>query len=76
MIAGEQQFHDFLTHSNISEEKLLVEIRVALSIDKLAILVLNEHNPDSSNISEEDKQQALASLLTKLLNEAEIIWLE
>ncbi|MBI9106708.1 MAG: SurA N-terminal domain-containing protein [Spirochaetales bacterium] len=72
----EQQFHDFLKDSNISEEKLMDEIRIALSVDMLAIQLLKEENKDYSTANEIERQKALAALLTKLLKEADITWVD
>ncbi|MDP8217900.1 MAG: SurA N-terminal domain-containing protein [Candidatus Theseobacter exili] len=70
----EQQFYDFLTTSHITEDKLLEEIKVALRINQLAEQIVKEHNIGIQ--SEEQKQKALATLLTELLDEAEIIWVD
>ncbi|HAK44682.1 MAG TPA: hypothetical protein DCO79_02010 [Spirochaeta sp.] len=68
-----QQYHDFLAHSSISEIKLQEEIRIAISIDLLANQELEQQGKSVPNISAEDKQAALAKLLYKLHEEAEII---
>jgi hypothetical protein len=69
----EEQFLGYLDFINITEEKLKEEIAVALKIDALATQAAQKNNRGKAVFSEEEKEQALASVLGKLLCNATII---
>ncbi len=71
-----QQYHNFLDQTGISENRLQEEIRTSLMIDLLATSELKSAGYEIGSISEEEKQKALARLLSELHEKAVIERLE